>query len=245
MKLRTVILPETIQRIGKLAFTYAEKLEYINIPRELKYLGSTAFAYCRSLKLSPLRVPEGLTVIPNFCFFDCGGVSNVIIPESVVEIGNSAFMGTGLTSIKIHPAVEKVGEMAFADCPITEAHIDNSNMDAWRESVFTSNYELEVMTITGNPTAIPSFFVTDCRYLRSVSLPETIEEIRQYAFSQCSSLTEINYPAALKRIEKFAFKNVEVRNVSLPASLEYLGSGCFSSLRDPATLSCEAVVPPV
>ena len=41
-----------------------------------------------------------------------------IIPEGVMEIGESAFKGcTGLTSLTIPESVTKIGDYAFEGCP--------------------------------------------------------------------------------------------------------------------------------
>ena len=43
-------------------------------------------------------------------------MTSIIIPDSVTEIDDEAFFGTGLTSVTVPDSVTKIGEMAFWDC---------------------------------------------------------------------------------------------------------------------------------
>lgn len=62
------IVPSTVEKIGKLAFAYATKLESVSLPAGLKDIDSSAFINCTSL-------------------------SSIKIPASVKHIGASAFAG--------------------------------------------------------------------------------------------------------------------------------------------------------
>ena len=55
--------------------------------------------------------------IADYAFYDCSGLTSVIIPESVTSIGRSAFYGCcSLTSIIIPYSVGTIYEEAFRDC---------------------------------------------------------------------------------------------------------------------------------
>ena len=51
------------------------------------------------------------------CFYDCTGLTSVIIPDSVTSLGNNCFDGcTGLTSITIPNSVTSLGDVCFYGC---------------------------------------------------------------------------------------------------------------------------------
>lgn len=67
----------------------------------------------------------------------------------------------------------------------------------------------------------------NCTFLRSVTLPESVEEIGENAFRNCSSLTSISFPKNMKRIAARAFANCEslshisFSNSSIPLVIQY------------------------
>jgi hypothetical protein len=63
--------------------------------------------------------------------------------------------------------------------------------------------------------------------ITSVSLPNTIVSIGEYAFRNCFSLESINIPEGVTTIEAGAFESSSCGNVSLPSSLRYIGDGAF------------------
>ena len=62
-------------------------------------------------------LPEGLTSIGSWAFYDCYNLSSVSIPEGVTSIGSWAFRDCSrLTSVTIPASVTSIGEYAFAYC---------------------------------------------------------------------------------------------------------------------------------
>lgn len=110
-------------------------LTSITIPASVTKIGSSAFNGCTSL--TSIVVSEGNTTYDsrNNCNAiietesNCliSGCKNTVIPDSVTEIGSSAFSGTGLTSITIPNSVTKIGEYAFYGCTgLTSVNIPDS-----------------------------------------------------------------------------------------------------------------------
>ena len=70
----------------------------------------------------------------------------------------------------------------------------------------------------------------DCKYLCSISLPESLEVIGSRAFSQCCSLKEIVIPNSVTSIGEDAFcGDVILNSVKLPDSLKEIPNFCFTS----------------
>lgn len=60
-----------------------------------------------------------------------------------------------------------------------------------------------------------------------VSLPKTLIEIGNYAFSNCNSIEEIKFPDSIKKIGDGAFTKTGIKKLDLPKSLQELGEKAF------------------
>lgn len=69
--------------------------------------------------------------------------------------------------------------------------------------------------------------------IHSVSMPDSVEEIRLAAFDGCSALRKIKMSNNLRKIESFAFQNcTNLEQVELPESLEQWEVGVFEGCRN-------------
>lgn len=70
--------------------------------------------YSNRVVICQVDLPEGLTSIGNYAFYNCSCLTSVTIPNSVTSIGNYAFSGCkGLTSITIPNSVTSIDNFAF------------------------------------------------------------------------------------------------------------------------------------
>ena len=64
-----------------------------------------------------IAIPEGVTEIGEYAFFDCQSLADITIPASVTKIGAHAFYGCqSLAGITIPSSVTEIGYGAFSDC---------------------------------------------------------------------------------------------------------------------------------
>ena len=85
------------------------------IPNSVTSIGGWAFFDCSGL--TSVTIPNSVTSIGDGAFFGCSGLMSVTIPNSVTEIGWFAFFGcSGLTSVTIGNSVTSIGDGAFSDC---------------------------------------------------------------------------------------------------------------------------------
>ena len=70
--------------------------------------GNDAFGFC---SLTSVTIPNSVTSIGDFSFFDSSGLTNVTIPNSVTNIGDYAFVCHSLTSVTIPSSVISIGSM--------------------------------------------------------------------------------------------------------------------------------------
>lgn len=81
------------------------------------------FGYCTKLESVTFTDESTITKIPGSMFYGCESLNNIEIPESVTEIGASAFAGIGASSVTIPKGVATIGGGLFYNCEnLTEVY---------------------------------------------------------------------------------------------------------------------------
>ena len=89
--------------------------ESIIIPNSVESIGRWAFGYCTSLK--SIVISDSVKNIGDDAFYSCTSLESIIIPDSVESIGRWAFEDcTSLKSIIILDSVKHIGKWAFYNC---------------------------------------------------------------------------------------------------------------------------------
>lgn len=69
------------------------------------------------IETDQIDIPDGVTSIENFTFYQCHSIKSLSIPSTVTYIGSSAFEDcTGLTSLTLNEGLESIGGSAFEGC---------------------------------------------------------------------------------------------------------------------------------
>lgn len=141
----SVIIPNSVTRIGNYAFAGWPNITTLNIPNSVTFIGISAFMQCASL-------------------------TTVTIGSGVTSIGAYAFyLNTSLTSVNIGSGVTSIGEFAFRECPNLTSVMLPSRQTALGDNAFPSStaitYASEFIYLATNPTfgtalASNSAFVT-------------------------------------------------------------------------------------
>jgi hypothetical protein len=104
-----------LTKIGESAFDYCISLKSITIPASVETIGISAFNFS-GLRTISFSAGAKLKLIEENAFKSCNLV-NLILPSSVEEIGDGAFVNCGkLESIYIGANIKKIGEYLFLEC---------------------------------------------------------------------------------------------------------------------------------
>ena len=113
---------------GILSHTYADGLNehLIIFEGTVTSLGPHCFYNCSGL--TSVVIPDSVTIIGDMCFAGCTGLTSVVIPDSVTSIGGRCFYGcSGLTSVVIPDSVTSLRDLCFEECSgLTSVVIPNS-----------------------------------------------------------------------------------------------------------------------
>lgn len=73
--------------------------------------------------------------------------------------------------------------------------------------------------------------------IASISLPNSLNSIGAYAFTECSSLTKVLFGTGLKKIEEGAFSKTGLTSISFPEALTDIGNKAFEDCSQLETIS--------
>lgn len=90
----------------------------ITIPEGVTSIGTYAFYNCA--KLTSLVLPENITSIGSYAFWNCRILTSLVAPNGVKTIGERAFQWcSSLASLTLPESVTSIGANAFSPCPKT------------------------------------------------------------------------------------------------------------------------------
>lgn len=168
-KLKEILLPNTIESIGAQAFALCKSLTDIVLPDSVKEIGHHAFRDCRSLK--KVILPKGLKSLPigifSFCYLDN---PEIVLPAGLEVIESGAFWSGGFFDLLIPESVKEIGVGAFnfGPKPITKLPYDKGWFSQWPfgEAVTVDNGKGKITDL--------HFLEGDCK-LHEVTIGEEVK----------------------------------------------------------------------
>lgn len=249
-------IPDTIVTLGNDTFLNCTNLELDGLPSGLTRIPTTCFSGCTSLELDELpsgityigisafaqsgvrftSIPEGVTQMETYAFWDCPNITEITIPSTVVSWGQTVFRNcTNLTTVYYNPVnctAQAPNWSAFVGCTsLTEITIGETvsvipnymfvnipslttiNFNAVDCHDFTTDNQIFYGTavdtiIFGDGVArVPAHLCKDMTAtLESVSFNDDLNEVGIGAFQNCSNMVVLALPEGLKVVDQQAFE---------------------------------------
>ncbi len=232
-RVKRVILPSTLQRIGEGAFAESA-VEHVTFPASLREIGDHAFYRCVNLKEADLSA-TGVSEIPDHCYYGCASLKNVLLPSSVTSIGEKAFMNSSVERLNLS-SVTRIAPFAFSSLPFLEEVILNNGVSVG-EGAFYGNRMLSGITgifknspelmLAGSGSKIGKLRLASeviesgaCASLNcdTVKLGKEVREIRRDAFRNAESLACVDVVACKSTppaLDPDAFAGLDVSKITL------------------------------
>lgn len=204
----------------------------LSIPEGVTSIGN--YTFYNFQRITAVSLPSsGLLSIGNSAFKKCINLSSVVIPNSVTALGNNAFMGcTKLATVTVGAGIQNIDYCTFSSCSaLINVTIPNS-VTVIGESAFSSCTSLVNIVLPNAVTTIRDGAFSHCTKLQSVTLPSALKQVNKGVFNYCSSLSSITIPSGVTIIGETAFQNcTALSNVSIANTVTTLNQSAFSGCK--------------
>lgn len=151
-------------------------------------------------------IPEGVKRIggnpDNSIFEDTETeIKSVVIPDSVIEIGERAFYTClQLEEVTMGNGVKKIGQEAFAGCfKMKTIHLSDSLQEIGLRA-FNFCESLEALELPSSLRNIEMEAFGNFISLKSLNIPDGVQAIPPGTFDRCSSMEELYIPSSVTKI---------------------------------------------
>ena len=229
--LTTIHLPSSLQKLsGTGTFSGASALTDITLPEGIAITEGSTFSECTSLE--SIELPASITTIPSYMFAGCSALERVTAKGTITAIGNSAFKSdTALTEIPDLSQVTSIGDRAFYGCSALET-VDLHSVTTMEYAAFQGCDALSGEIDLSNLEVIPGHAFCYDPNITSVITCPTLRSIGDWAFIW-ADISTISLPETLNSIGTYTFYKASLSGtVALPDSLTQLGASAFSGCEE-------------
>ena len=216
-----------------------ESLKITGVLNDVDFL----FIYRMMPNLKNLDIAEvNITALPIQAFYKSTNVENLILPNTLITIGEEMFYQSKLKTVVIPANATTIGNSAFEQCASLISIDIPANVETIGTAVFwgcsslaTVTFEngSQLKTIGGGSSYYGAF--SDCTALTSIEIPASVETIEAAAFKGCSSLATVTFEngSQLKTIGGGssyygAFSDcTALTSIEIPASVETIEAAAF------------------
>ncbi|MDR1185070.1 MAG: leucine-rich repeat protein [Coriobacteriales bacterium] len=187
----------------------------------MEIIQSAPFRKAASLIVPTTVLGKDVVGIGMGAFANNERLTSVTLPKRIKWIAPRAFKGCSALQVMVFPpSLELIGNEAFADCPKI---VENS--------LFTFVIAKTFATITQYHGREPEVIVPS--YIGSIP----VTGIQHGAFKGCTFLQSITLPETLEKIATEAFAETNLKSLTIPASVGYIGN---RAIPDNACLNVES-----
>lgn len=232
-QLTSITIPEHVTSISDMVFESCENLTEVIVSKYATSIGIGAFRNCSAL--SSITIPESVTYIGAQFLQGCEKLSKIIYNAENATLGEDDILHLNafdyplpsLQTIEIGEDVKFIQEGAFC-----------RNYDNFKEVIFKATncadcsgpifpQNLKTVAIDDNIKRIPNYLFAKCYTLSSLTLPDAVESIGDYAFSGCG-FSSLYLPDSVNSIGDYAFSSCyNLQDIRFGNSINHIGKYVF------------------
>jgi hypothetical protein len=214
-----------VESLAAHAFENCKYLRTVTINCNLDIIPDYAFAGCTSL----MSIDLSSKVVGKYAFAGCTSLNKVSM-YGIINVDDYAFYKcTNLQKCDMYHTLTRIGKYAFAEDQSIEGNLDfPSGLESIGEGAYQNCTHIRGVDLKNTMiTKIEPYSFSNCPGIGLLNLPDNVTEIGKYAFDQNTFLSTIELPSNLKVIGDGAFRDGVYNSITIPASVESIGSVAF------------------
>ena len=238
-QLTSVKIPKTVKYIGAEAFCGCERLKEIELPDSLQEIRAKAFSECTSLK--KLVLPKKVAVVHSDIVYRCSSLESIdILSEVMMTLSENAFRTdpNKLLTSTYHSELQSINVLSEnpSICSV-DGVLYSKDL---KTLIRCPEHKKGELIVPNGVERIEPWAFSNCFYLNSIQLPETLLEFGNrpiplyttntgdYVMLNCLSLEELMIPNRVRWISDAALMGcTNLKKVVLPDSLTLIGCEAF------------------
>lgn len=225
-----ISITEGTKSITEGLFANQTYLTKVTVPSTLTYMGYEVFEGCRSLGEVEWNAEDCKFGQTYGAPFSATALYTITFGEKVRKIPDGLCSGCRyITEVKMPASVVEVGESAFSDCSGLEAVGFSENMTSIEARAFLDCAKLSELILPNSLREIGENAFTTCTALQAVDFPASLEYIGNTAFAN-TGLTSLFILSTVKSFGTYAFsQNKELEWVVIAKDPFQHPNGLFGS----------------
>lgn len=231
--LTDIVLPNGMTSIPDYAFEQCSALVNITIPETVTSFRGSSFEGCSSLV--SLYLPDSVRNGSLRSFDTCSSLSHLTVALDAVGtwrieprtlqtlvltsgteiVEDLLLLCKDLTSITLPASIKSIAGQAFANCTSLKSVYYNGSIEDWYNIDFGGDYS--------NPASVGANVYINNQLITELIIPNTVTEIKPYAFQGFNSLSHVTIPNSVTSIGDYAFDGCQLQYVEKDG-LKYLGN---------------------
>lgn len=207
---KTVVIPDSILRIGERLFSYSAQLKYV-------------------------KLSTSITSLPVYIFDNCKSLEYFVIPSHITNIESDAFSGSGLRTIEIPETVtfkhnyyndnQIYSYGVFSSCKNLEYVSLPNTMTVLPLHFFSGCVSLKNIKLPLSIEIIEDFVFAKCTSLEYVDLPASLVSIGSRAFEECG-IKSLIIPDSVTDCNKLQLSTCkQLESLTLPNNMTEIKNG--------------------
>lgn len=245
--LTSVTIPDSVINIEEYVFSGCSSLTSIMVNMlNPKYMSTDGILFNKDQTIiikypaakpsEKYTIPYGITTIEPGAFEACTSLTNIIIPNSITNLGAGGGDGPGafsycthLRSVTIPNSISRIEANAFSGCTdLTDITIPNGVTEI-EMGAFGLCTSLTSIDLPDTITTIGWSAFGGCSSLTSIIIPDSVSLIMNGAFSDCSALSNITLGSGISDIMEWTFSGCSnLTNISIPIGITSIWNNAFS-----------------
>ncbi len=190
-------------------------------------------------------LPDGLTSISGYAFYNFHSLTEIDIPDSVKSINTFAFENCqNLKSVKMPASLDYIESFAFASCMSLQDIELPSSLTSIGDKAFNWCFNLDSITIPASVTNLGRSVFYNCTALKEINVSEdnpnyssidgvlcNKEQTMLIQYPLGKNVTEYIIPESIRTIGESAFAFLDHESINIPETVTDIGEMAFENAK--------------